>query len=94
MRRIVEGQVIDEQAIGAPSKAMLLSATERVLMALGKLGTDRQKRTTAARPGDACLGRGARRATQSAQDIAAVRCIFYFQLFLMLSKSSLMSILI
>jgi adenylosuccinate lyase len=44
MRRIVEGQVIDEQAIRRTVESYApFAATERVLMALGKLGTDRQE---------------------------------------------------
>jgi adenylosuccinate lyase len=44
MRRIVEGQVIDEEAIQRTVESYApFAATERVLMALGKLGTDRQE---------------------------------------------------
>jgi len=44
MRKVVEGQAIDEQAIRRTVETYApFAATERVLMALGKGGTDRQK---------------------------------------------------
>lgn len=44
MHKIVEGQVIDEQAIRRTVDTYApFAATERVLMALGKRGTDRQE---------------------------------------------------
>jgi len=44
MRRIVEGMAIDEEAIrGTVESYAPFAATERVLMALGKLGADRQE---------------------------------------------------